>query len=343
MDEIVSKIGGYGKLLESHPNLLYYATLHQKLTIFKHLIANGYSVDAFVPETDKPIYEFIIYMKSTPIRDRMLRIAYDTSENMLEDYYRPMFKKSGWHADAAAAMNINDFIYIDRILNRHKADPENVILNQGLMIHSAILNDCPMCVKLILEAGADPNFPYVGTAPLTDCEVGKKGKKIADWTPLMMAVAKGNERVIDALLESPKLQVTKGLPFDDLHIAREIARELPKSEKKIKILQKLRARPADRATLETWVKDVDLKHLSMKFALRRQNRKWVEFILHNVDKEFDPEWLSFAIQNSNAECFRILATECPSKFEELGLINVLTRNAFEYEKKKEIILSLTFA
>ncbi len=53
-----------------------------------------------------------------------------------------MFKKTGWDADAAEAMKLNDFIYIDRILNRHKAHPDNVITNQGLMIHSAILYDC---------------------------------------------------------------------------------------------------------------------------------------------------------------------------------------------------------
>ena len=338
LDEVVSKIGGYGKLLEDYPNLLYYATLQQKLTIFKHLIANGYSVDSYVPESKMPIYEFIIYMKSTPIRDRMLRIAYDTSENMLEDYYRPMFKKSGWQADAATAMKRNDFIYIDRILNRHKANPENVIIDQGLMIHSAVLNDCPMCVKLILEAGADPNFPYVGLALLQD-EYTNEKKSIEDWTPLMIAVAKGNDRVIDALLESPKIQVAKGVPEDDLFTAREIARQQPRNERKFELLNKLRARPADRPILQSWVKGVALEHLNMKFALRRHNKKWVEFILHNVDKKFDAEWLKFAVENSNVECLEILIKEYPKSLKELKLIEALSSSDAEYERKCEVIQS----
>jgi ankyrin repeat protein len=182
-----------------------------------------------VPGLNIPIYHFVITMKSTPIRDRMLRICHQTSARMLEDYYRPMFKIEDWDEHAAEAMKLNDFIYIDRILNRHGADPRNIITDQGLMIHSAVLNDCPECVKLILEAGADPNYPYPGTSLLNGNTLDDQGEFVQHWTPLMMAVAKGNMRVIDALLESPKIQVCKGLPGNEMRTARSIARKWPKS------------------------------------------------------------------------------------------------------------------
>jgi hypothetical protein len=40
------------------------------------------------------------------------------------------------------------------------ADSHNIITEQTLMIHFAVLNDCPEGVKLILDAGADPNYHY---------------------------------------------------------------------------------------------------------------------------------------------------------------------------------------
>jgi hypothetical protein len=258
---------------------------------------------------------------------------------MLEDYYRPMFKIEDWDEHAAKAMKLNDFIYIDRILNRHGADPNNIITDQGLMIHSAVLNDCPECVKLILEAGADPNYPYPGTALLKDCKIGDRVKKIDHWTPLMMAVAKGNMRVIDALLESPKIQVCKGLPGNNLKIARDIARELPDSPEKFALLKRLYARPADKPILEEWVTGIALRHLSMEFALQRRDRKNVEFLLHNCVFEFDPKWLKFAVTRSNAECLRILIEEYTLPIEDLELDSLLNAQIFERREKREVIAS----
>ncbi len=212
LDDAVEASGGYGAVYKKKPELLYHAVSNQKLVIFKQLISKGFSVDTTVPTLNIPIYRFIIAMKSTPIRDIMLRIAYETSDKMLEDYYKPMFKKTGWDAHAAEAMKLNDFIYIDRILNRHKAHPDNIITNQGLMIHSAILNDCPECVKLILKAGANPNSPYVGSAQLNSFVIWDEANVISNWTSLMMAIAKGDIRIIEALLESPELQVCRGIP-----------------------------------------------------------------------------------------------------------------------------------
>jgi ankyrin repeat protein len=256
---------------------------------------------------------------------------------MLEDYYRPMFKIEDWDEQAAEAMKLNDFIYIDRILNRHGADPNNIITDQGLMIHSAVLNDCHECVKLILDAGADPNYPYPGTAFLKDCKVGDRIKKIDYWTPLMMAVAKGNMRVIDALLESPNLRVTQGLPDDHLHLARSLVRKWSKSEAKFTLLKKLYARPEDRPILEEWVRGIALRHLSMEFALQRRDRKNVEFLLHNCIFEIDPEWLKFAILRSSAECLQILIEEYPFSIEDLELDLLIKPGIFEWEEKREII------
>jgi ankyrin repeat protein len=258
---------------------------------------------------------------------------------MLEDYYRPMFKIEDWDEHAAEAMKLNDFIYIDRILNRHGADPRNIITDQGLMIHSAVLNDCPECVKLILEAGADPNYPYPGTALLKDCKIGDRVKKIDHWTPLMMAVAKGNMRVIDALLESPKIQVCKGLPGNEMQIARDLVRELPGSPEKFTLLKKLYARPEDKPILEEWVRGIALRHLTMEFALQRRDRKNVEFLLHNCIFEIDPEWLKFAATRSNAECLQVLIREYPLPITNLELDLLLNEQIFEWKTKKEVISS----
>ena len=218
LDEVVEAAGGYAGMMDA--GLLHQAVSNQRLDIFVHLLDKGFSVDSMIPGLNMPVYRYIITMKSTPVRDAMLRIAYETSDRMLEDYYRPMFKKTGWDVDAAEAMKMNDFIYIDRILNRHKAHPHNVITNQGLMLHSAILNDCPECVRLILKAGADPNHRYVGTALMKSCAVGINGKSVEHWTPLMMAVANGNMRMIDALLESPSIRVCSSLPGNETQTAR---------------------------------------------------------------------------------------------------------------------------
>jgi ankyrin repeat protein len=250
-----------------------------------------------------------------------------------------MFKIEDWDEQAAEAMKLNDFIYIDRILNRHGADPNNIITDQGLMIHSAVLNDCPECVKLILEAGADPNYPYPGTALMNSCKVGMKDKIIDGWSPLMMAVAKGNMRVIDALLESPKLRVTQGLPEDQLHTARQLLRELPYFPEKFDILKKLYARPADKSTLENWVYGVALRHLSMEFALQRRDRKNVEFLLHNCILEIDPEWLKYAVIRSNAECLEVIISEYPGCVVSLQLHSLIRPETFEWKEKKAVIES----
>ncbi len=340
LDDAVEAAGGYNNYLKKGSSLLYYATAHQKLVIFKHLIGKGFSVDAVIPRLGMPIYRFIITMKSNPVRDRMLRIAYETSDRMFDDYYKPMFKKTGWDADAAEAMKVNDFIYIDRILNRHKAHPDNVITNQGLMIHSAILNDCPECVKLILEAGGNPNHPFVGNARLSATPLGKGSKTIDNWSPLMMAVAMGNMRVIEALLASPKIQVCKGLPGMEMHTARDLVRNWTDLGLKCEVLKKLQARPADTPILENWIKGIALEHLTMKFALSKKNRKLVEFLLHNCINEIDYEWVRYAAKHSNSECLEILAAEYPETIDVDDCISLLASDDPDYQKKLAILQRL---
>jgi hypothetical protein len=156
----------------------------------------------------------------------------------------------------------------------------------------------------------------------------------------MMAVAKGNMRVIDALLESPNIQVCKGLPGNDLKIARYIARKLPGSPEKFALLKRLYARPADKPILEEWVRGIALRHLSLEFALQRRDRKNVEFLLHNCIFEIDPEWLKFAATCSNAECLQVLIHEYALPIEDLKLDTLLlNEQIFECDEKKEVISS----
>lgn len=122
-------------------------------------------------------------------------------------------------------MQQNDFIYMERLLERHNADVRNVILDQGMYIQAVVISDCPNCVSELVKNGADPNAPYFGQKKLTHhiWEVDEI-LKITGYAPLMRAVAIGSKRCVDALLESPLIEVTRGVKNDKFETARKVAK-----------------------------------------------------------------------------------------------------------------------
>ncbi len=153
----------------------------------------------------------------------------------------------------------------------------------------------------------------------------------------MMAVAKGKIRAIEALLESPRIQMCKGLPYDQLHTARSMVRELTTSPFKIEVLRKLKARPVDAPIFENWIKGVALEHLTMKFALSKKNRKFVEFLIHNCVEEINPEWILHAVVHSNAELLEILIDEFSGQAIALNLTTLLNPKDPVFPQKKAAV------
>lgn len=344
VDEMASKLGYVNLVILGH-NLPYYAFIHKRVDLFRLFISKGFSPDMNIPEFNIPLYRFIIETKTSPERDNMLRTAYEHSKKMIPYYYNPKYKKSGWHADAIEAMKKNDFIFIERLLQKHNAHPENVMLTEGLFIHSAVINDCPNCVRAILKAGADVNSPFPFDYELTNTLIEDKDTpvEIYKWTPLMIACAKGNKRVIDALLESPKIEITRGLPSNKFYNARQVARFIQDEKFRKQLLNRIHARPADVYALDRWLSGTRISTLSLENAIIKQNRSHVEYLLINTvprPPNIQKQLFLTAIEKSSAEILDILKRE----FGTMVLSNkevelTLKRSGVDSKEKYDILTS----
>jgi hypothetical protein len=129
-------------------------------------------------------------------------------------------------------LKVHDYIYDNNYPMLRRAlddgfDHNFVLPNRGSLLGLSVVAGCYRCVKMLVEHGADVNTPI-----LMEEVIKVKGwndiTSIKGWTPLMMAVADGNVRIVQELIESGSALVSKtgnGQEGPRFH-AREVARRI---------------------------------------------------------------------------------------------------------------------
>jgi hypothetical protein len=139
-------------------------------------------------------------------------------------------------------LKVHDYIYDNNYPMLRRAlndgfDHNFVLPNRGSLLGLSVVAGCYRCVKMLVERGADVNTPI-----LMDEVIKVKGwnklTSVKGWTPLMMAVADGNVRIVQELIESGSALVSKtgnGQEGPRFH-AREVARRIENSDLRTDIL-----------------------------------------------------------------------------------------------------------
>jgi hypothetical protein len=182
-------------------------------------------------------------------------------------------------------LKVHDYIYDNNYPMLRRAlddgfDHNFVLPNRGSLLGLSVVAGCYRCVKMLVEHGADVNTPI-----LMDEVIKVKGwndiTSVKGWTPLMMAVADGNVRIVQELIESGSALVSKtgnGQEGPRFH-AREVARRIKDEESRNDILDSLKLASiefdkinVDVAGKDFWkaVRELDIDTID-KFLLLKSN------------------------------------------------------------------------
>ena len=288
--------GGIEGLKMNDSTALLSAINCSQIEVFKYLVAQGLSVDDGSEDGYHFLYNEMLALDAGPIRDQFLMILYDYSKILFTKTFEPRLKRTAtadqpevftnWRNEAIKAMAENDFLFIKWLVEERGARADCDFDAQGTFLHSAIINSCESCIKVLLQHGADVNAPLPRAVAID-------GFPVKGFTPLMLAVRLGEYECAQELLKHPRLEVTKGLPDDEFMTPRALARSISDAELRTKFLRILKARPADAARLAKWIEDFELADVDFEWALKRSCPGMLEFLLHNLDDvDMKPEWLN---------------------------------------------------
>ena len=136
-------------------------------------------------------------------------------------------------------INDHEFPMLNRAL-REGLNPNMRIPNVGSLLGISSMVKCHRCVKLLIDFGADVNVPLEYTQPI-EAKALNEDIIPKDWSPLMIAVAHGQERMIELLIKSGArvTYIPPGREEDRFH-ARAVARKIEDKEERAKILPLLK-------------------------------------------------------------------------------------------------------
>lgn len=109
-----------------------------------------------------------------------------------------------------ACMNVfdyiteNDFPMLKRALDEG-LDPNQNFASHGSILGLSVMFGCTRCVKILIERGANVNTP-ISYKNMIYMEGTNKTQSPEGWSPLMLAVADGQSRIVKILLESGFIQ-----------------------------------------------------------------------------------------------------------------------------------------
>ena len=137
-------------------------------------------------------------------------------------------------------INDHEFPMLNRAL-REGLNPNMRIPNVGSLLGISSMVKCHRCVKLLIDFGADVNVPLEYTQPIETKSLKDKEIIPKDWSPLMIAVAHGQERMIELLIKSGArvTYIPPGREEERFH-ARAVARKIEDKEERAKILPLLK-------------------------------------------------------------------------------------------------------
>jgi hypothetical protein len=182
-------------------------------------------------------------------------------------------------------LKVHDYIYDNNYPMLRRAlddgfDHNFVLPNRGSLLGLSVVAGCYRCVKMLVEHGADVNTPI-----LMDEVIKVKGwndiTSVKGWTPLMMAVADGNVRIVQELIESGSALVSKtgnGQEGPRFH-AREVSRRIIDEELRNQMLEILKLTSAEFRVLQqnsegkSFIKAIEDGNLNLvdDFLLLRSN------------------------------------------------------------------------
>ena len=145
-------------------------------------------------------------------------------------------------------INDHEFPMLNRAL-REGLNPNMRIPNVGSLLGISTMVKCHRCVKLLIDFGADVNVPLEYTQPI-EAKALNEDIIPKDWSPLMVAVAQGNERMIKLLIKSGArvTYIPPGREEERFH-ARAVARNIKDEGKRTKILPLLKLNSSEKEEL----------------------------------------------------------------------------------------------
>jgi ankyrin repeat protein len=175
-------------------------------------------------------------------------------------------------------VEMNNYPILRRAL-QEGMDPDVECKNTGNILAMAVLSKCVECVKMLVDRGADVNR-YIISQDAISFDTMRGPENPNGWTLLMVAVAHGRERLIEALINSGVAKVyktAKGKEKERFH-ARAVARLNNTHTFNNRALQLLKPNPAEIEHLKTFVikgqtfdealASVDLAAIDAFFILR---------------------------------------------------------------------------
>jgi hypothetical protein len=208
-------------------------------------------------------------------------------------------------------LKVHDYIYDNNYPMLRRAlddgfDHNFVLPNRGSLLGLSVVAGCYRCVKMLVERGADVNTPL-----LMDEVIKVKGwndiTSIKGWTPLMIAVADGNVRIVQELIESGSALVSKtgnGQEGPRFH-AREVARRIEKKALRETIFGNLRLNSTEKRNLEE-----EITGKSLENCLKEGNLSLIDkfFLLRN-DLNIIPENIQVFKEDCDEDAADILDME----------------------------------
>jgi ankyrin repeat protein len=208
-------------------------------------------------------------------------------------------------------LKVHDYIYDNNYPMLRRAlddgfDHNFVLPNRGSLLGLSVVAGCYRCVKMLVERGADVNTPI-----LMEEVIKVKGwndiTSIKDWTPLMMAVADGNVRIVQELIESGSALVSKtgnGKEGPRFH-ARAVARNIKDEELRKAILNSLYLNDRELINLMENIQGFDFFE-----AINTENMSLIDnFLLLNTNLNSLPTDISLDSKLYNEEISDLLSSE----------------------------------
>ena len=153
----------------------------------------------------------------------------------------------------------NDYPMLERAL-REGLNANMRIPTYGSLLGLSVMSKCYRCTKLLIDFGADANRPIeyneaIEAVPLK-MEIVPK-----DWSPLMVAVAHGYERLISLLINhgARVTYIPPGREDERFH-ARAVARTIEDKDKRLSILGLLKLSATERPDIDRKVSGKSFLH-----------------------------------------------------------------------------------
>ena len=212
--------------------VLSYAIKNEKIDLIKDLVGEN------IIKIDTHIYEFAVdiarYSK-TEMADSIVNflstlIGYNPSASRKLDLGFEIFP-------IFEAIKKSDFPLLLRALDLG-LDPNTELIGYGSLLCASVFFRCAQCVEILVQRNADVNA-HMKMDFTTSLEAIKQIMGVNGWTPLMVAIGQGQERIIKALIASGIAEVSRTSIHDKFLHARAVARKIDNKNLKMKILNYL--------------------------------------------------------------------------------------------------------